>query len=306
MPWFKVDDKLHDHRKSRKAGKAAMGVWVLAASWSTDNDQDGFVPADVLSRWGTPADARRLVEAGLWRETTHKGEPGWRFHDWARFQPSAAVTAAKRAKEAEAGLRGNHKRWHADRQINDPDCEYCYRVPDGVPDDDPIGVPESPPNRPRGDSPPIPPEPVPDPIPTTTSNEAVGTSEPRADVARICEYLADAIEQNGSKRPTIGKGWHDEARRLLDIDGRSEDEVIRAIDWCQRGESDRALFWRPNVMSMTKLRSKFDQMRLQAMQENRPAQPQQHQGRASQWLQLAADLGEPTQPDNIREIGPVR
>ncbi len=31
----------------------------------------------------------------------------------------------------------------------------------------------------------------------------------------------------------------------------------------------------------------------------------QHQGRASQWLQLAADLG-PEPSDNIREIGPRR
>ena len=53
MPWFKVDDKLHDHRKSRKAGRSAMGVWVLAGSWSMDNETDGFVPADVLARWGT-------------------------------------------------------------------------------------------------------------------------------------------------------------------------------------------------------------------------------------------------------------
>jgi hypothetical protein len=76
MSWFKVDDKLHDHRKSRKAGKSAMGVWVLAGSWSMDNETDGFIPADVLSRWGSAADARRLVEAGLWREAQHKGEPG--------------------------------------------------------------------------------------------------------------------------------------------------------------------------------------------------------------------------------------
>ena len=35
----------------------------------------------------------------------------------------------------------------------------------------------------------------------------------------------------------------------------------------------------------------------------RPAAATQHQGRASQWLQLAADLGE-QQPNNIRAIGP--
>lgn len=30
MPWFKVDDKLHDHHKSRAAKAKAMGVWVMA------------------------------------------------------------------------------------------------------------------------------------------------------------------------------------------------------------------------------------------------------------------------------------
>lgn len=270
MSWFKVDDKLHDHRKSRKAGKAAMGVWVLAGSWSMDNDTDGFIPSDVLSRWGTLADAKRLIEAGLWREGTHKGEQGWRFHDWSRFQPSAAVTAAKRAKEAEAGLRGNHKRWHADRGINDPECEYCYRVPDqepdGVPDDNPIGGGESGANRP-----------VPVPDPTTTSNEVVGASEPRDDVTRLCDHLADRIEANGSNRPTIGKGWHDAARLMLDRDGRTEQEVHGAIDWCQQDE-----FWRSNILSMPKLREKYDQLRLQAQRQGRAGTPRQ-QAESEMW-----------------------
>ena len=124
-------------------------------------------------------------------------------------------------------------------------------------------------------------------------------SEARADVLRICEYLADAIAENGSKRPTITKGWQDEARRMLDLDGRTEDEVVRAIDWCQRGDSDRARFWRPNVMSMTKLRAKFDQMRLQATEEQRREQPRQTRVQEHLTLvqQLAAEEAEqPTLP----------
>ncbi len=34
--------------------------------------------------------------------------------------------------------------------------------------------------------------------------------------------------------------------------------------------------------------------------------PEQHQSRASQWLQLAADMGEPEPPTNLRQIGPRR
>jgi hypothetical protein len=250
VTWFKVDDKLHDHRKARKAGKAAMGVWVLAGSWAMDAEQDGFVPEEVLARWGTKADAARLVKAGFWEVAVHEGEPGWRFHDWSHFQPSAAVTAAKRVAEREAGLRGNHKRWHVERSVSDPDCDYCYRVPDGEPDLVPdrvgSGGGESAPNRP-----------VPVPVPDTSPN-----GEERLDVERICEHLADRIEANGSKRPAVSKSWRDAARLLIDRDGRREAELHLAIDWCQSHD-----FWRSNILSMAKFREKFDQMRLQAERE---------------------------------------
>jgi hypothetical protein len=81
----------------------------------------------------------------------------------------------------------------------------------------------------------------------------------RPDVTRLCAHLADRIEANGAKRPDITKGWLDAARLLLDRDGKTEDEVHRAIDWCQDNE-----FWRANILSMPKLREKYEQLRLQA------------------------------------------
>lgn len=96
MPWFKIDDQLHEHRKARAAGRAAMGVWVLAGSYCADNLTDGFVAAGVLPRWGTKADAARLVKAGLWHPCEQDGEAGWRFHDWDEFQPSRQQIEADR------------------------------------------------------------------------------------------------------------------------------------------------------------------------------------------------------------------
>ncbi|MBP2704451.1 hypothetical protein JOL79_11560 [Microbispora sp. RL4-1S] len=81
----------------------------------------------------------------------------------------------------------------------------------------------------------------------------------REDVERVCAHLADRIEANGSKRPTITKTWRDAARLLMDRDGRTEDQVHRAIDWCQNDE-----FWRSNILSMPTLREKYDQLRLKA------------------------------------------
>lgn len=98
MPWFKVDDRLHDHRKARKAGPEAMGLWVLAGSWAAGNLTDGFIPADVATRWDPRGKlAARLVAAELWASTEHDGEPGWQFSGWEEWQPTKDDVEADRA-----------------------------------------------------------------------------------------------------------------------------------------------------------------------------------------------------------------
>lgn len=89
-----------------------------------------------------------------------------------------------------------------------------------------------------------------------------GDEPPREDVDRLCVHLADRIEGNGSKRPRISKTWRDEARLMLDNDRRTEDQVRRAIDWCQGNA-----FWRRNILSMPKLRERYEQLRLAAEAE---------------------------------------
>lgn len=85
------------------------------------------------------------------------------------------------------------------------------------------------------------------------------TALDRPEIERICEHLADRIEANGAKRPTITKRWRDAARLMLERDGRTEEQIRGAIDWCQDDD-----FWRANVMSLPKLRDKYDTLRLQA------------------------------------------
>ena len=99
------------------------------------------------------------------------------------------------------------------------------------------------------------------PLTTLEPSKEPSSSEPasRPDVEQICAHLADRIEANGSKRPTITDAWRKAARLLLDRDGRTVDQVIKAIDWCQADD-----FWRSNVLSMPKLRDKYDQLRLAA------------------------------------------
>lgn len=82
---------------------------------------------------------------------------------------------------------------------------------------------------------------------------------PRPEVAALCDLLADLIEGNGSKRPTVTGKWHDAARLMIDRDGRDAREAERLIRWAQASD-----FWQSNVMSMAKFREKYDTLRLQA------------------------------------------
>lgn len=92
-------------------------------------------------------------------------------------------------------------------------------------------------------------------------------SDDREDVDRICNHLAERMVGNGCKRPAVNQKWRDAARLMLDADDRTEKQVHNMIDWCQDSE-----FWRGNILSMPKLREKYDQLKMQAL---RPSKQQQ-------------------------------
>lgn len=124
-------------------------------------------------------------------------------------------------------------------------------------------------------------EPVPYSPDTTQMNSNSSSAKPtkatpkpepdRPDVEKICNHLADRIAEDGTKRPTITAKWRAEARLLLDRDGRTVDQVMRAIDWCQADP-----FWRGNILSMPKLRKQYETLRRHAQRPNGRASPDRH------------------------------
>lgn len=106
--WFRVDDKFHSHNKVRKVladDPAALALWVVAGSWSSDNLEDGFVPDHQLP-WLIPngADelAQKLVAARLWRRV----RGGYQFHDFTDWNKCREQVVAEREARAEAGRKG--------------------------------------------------------------------------------------------------------------------------------------------------------------------------------------------------------
>jgi hypothetical protein len=117
MTWFKIDDALHSHPKWLAASPAARALWVTAGSWCAAHLTDGHIPRHALPTFAaTTDDATELVHVGLWDELP----TGWRFHDWADFQPSAEAVTAERAASRERQRRFRESR-RASRRDNTSD-----------------------------------------------------------------------------------------------------------------------------------------------------------------------------------------
>ena len=106
MPWFPVDDTFHSHPKVRATSPAALGLWVVAGSWSMCYLTDGRIKDTDLPRLLPDAAplADELVSTGLWRRT----RDGYVFKDWLQWgnKRSAKEIREVRAKKAAAGRLG--------------------------------------------------------------------------------------------------------------------------------------------------------------------------------------------------------
>jgi N-terminal phage replisome organiser (Phage_rep_org_N) len=105
------------------------------------------------------------------------------------------------------------------------------------------------------------------------TDQQTASIDPREEVIGLCNRLADGIKRNDPKWTgnPAAKVWVDEMRKLLDIDGRSVDEVECVIDWCETDSHARS-----TVLSPLKLRKRFTELVMktqEAGQWNVPEEP---------------------------------
>lgn len=109
ITWFKVDDGFWRNRKPNRISPrqrlGAVGMWVLAGSWSADQMTDGAIELDDLSSIFPGiservllANAAELVRVGLWDV---QPDGGWRFHDWEDCNPTKVLIVARRESDAQ-------------------------------------------------------------------------------------------------------------------------------------------------------------------------------------------------------------
>jgi hypothetical protein len=109
LPWIRLDTQFALNPKilylvEDKRFRAAF-VWTASLAYAGAHGTDGFLPTACLPHLhATKADAKALVEVGLWIETVG----GWEINSWAEFQPSNAETEERKKRAKEAAMQ----RWH--------------------------------------------------------------------------------------------------------------------------------------------------------------------------------------------------
>ncbi|HEX6967609.1 MAG TPA: hypothetical protein VF174_02095 [Micromonosporaceae bacterium] len=227
MTWFKVDDSFHANPKVLAASPAALGLWVVAGSWSAQNLTEGFVPNHVLARLMPRADrfATELIKVGLWE----RAENGYQFHDWTDFNPTRSEALAVKERQSSGGSVGNHRRWHEAKGKVDPACRYCrngHRPTDRSTDQSTESVA----NRPSR------------PDPTRRVGGSIGESSTGSGRARedddFDQKIADMLHAETGK--AVPLEWAARVRRQI-LSGRAPDDPLAYVAAAIRGEPRRFL-----------------------------------------------------------------
>lgn len=236
------------------AGPDAELLYIRLLSWcALHPETDGAVPVEVAtSRLGL-TDASARLDALTTHGLVTADATTITVASWVRWNGAwGEITAKSDARKAAARERKARQRAHAAQDAAKPAAATA---------------------------------PAPDPTPTATDDDSVleaviVTPEPtnvRRDVESVCYHMANSVCERTGRRPRITKKWLDSARLMIDRDGRTPDQIHAAIDWVHNSE-----FWRANILSIPKLREKWDTLKLQAERGQRPHVTRAEEFRARQ------------------------
>lgn len=104
---------------------------------------------------------------------------------------------------------------------------------------------------------------------------------------QLANRLYQKILENNPehKKPNLQK-WANDVRLMMERDKRTEEQIAYLIDWVQADS-----FWKTVVLSISKLREKYDQLVIRIKEEQRIKQPQLSKSHQSMkdWLEEGED-----------------
>ena len=275
--WARITVDFADSPKVVVLSDAAFRALVEMILWCRRGETDGVIPRVYADRrWGydsyttrtTDPDTSRSTDPITELRTNHPDRPSlevneagdYVLRDFLEHQDSKEQSDARRARNS-ANIRRRWERHDSTRdttRTTDPDTS---RTTSGNTEkekekEEVLRTSKlSPTTLERGcarDD-----EVTPEPTPI---------NEHRPDVDAVCQHMAASVQRRTGRAPRITAAWRTQARLMIDRDGRSVEEITRIIDWAEGND-----FWRANVLSVPKLRQKFDTLRLQSQRpQGRP------------------------------------
>lgn len=235
--WFATHDQFFSHPKVRRAGRDAALLFQAGKAYCSRHLTDGVIPAEVLDviaaeAWTTKKATGPLLREGLWHDAGHDcprcppcPEGHYLVHDYLDWNRSKDEAEESKQKRASAGAVGNHRRWHVDRGVVDPDCEHCQASqtdPDPPPKRDRNAIASAIPKRSHNGR---------KPVAQSQSQDSLEQSSQRA--------RTTARTRGDGRTPRSGP-----QSASVDLDDPSADpdaKTLRAIELATEGEVQRAV-----------------------------------------------------------------
>lgn len=98
---YLLDDGWDNCGPVARAGNACFGLYVRCGIWVARNLTDGFVPGEIAAAYGSPEQARKLVDVGLWEAV----DGGYLAVDYLGLNKTAAKVREARKAESERKAR---------------------------------------------------------------------------------------------------------------------------------------------------------------------------------------------------------
>jgi len=248
------------------ASPIAVCMHIASVLYCAQHLTDGVVASGAMQRkaGGTAADTQILIDADLWHLPTH----GCKFcpqppdgkvyvHDYTEHNRTS--DGVKRASQA--GKKGAEAMWEKKRAAQESDANRMRTAyephSDPESDSDEIAMPrEKERKREREEA-------------------KASSSEPsRPDVEQVIASFSELLKANDVKHKP-GQSWRTATRLLIDKDGYTPDQILYVARFATADE-----FWKSNILSIPKLREKFEALKIKAQAHNNPPQRMDHSARA--------------------------
>jgi hypothetical protein len=241
--YAKFDLGMDEHPKIMLLTDRAFRALIESTLYARRQLTDGYLDQRVVERkWG-PEVAAELSSNDPERPSWARVEGGWMIHDFAEHQTTTLDIQAKR----EAGRKGGLAK--AERTASTPLAGGTELLQQNA--SKRLAKTET-------------------ETETETETRTTSPDAPRPDVEAVIDYFSKQLTNNDVKHTTT-PAWKNAARLLIDKDGYTTEQINYVTKYATTDE-----FWKTNILSLPKLREKFEQLKLKAQAQataTKTAQP---------------------------------